>query len=661
MKQEELIAAAIEWAEAGIPVFPCSENKAPLTENGFHDAETDPTKIRKLFEFFGPSAKYIGGAMGHDGLIAVDFDIYKAEGEAKQCLEEWTNDGLLPATRVHKTKSGGLHMLYHTKNPLDCKPAKGIEVKGPGGYIILPPSDGYTVLQEGLAEAPDALITLFKRARSAKSASSVDRLEADILSAADFHDTLTLLAARYAAQGHTQPEVQTKLLAVLNSSVAQSPHHDRHARWRKLITDDGKELSRIVTSANAKFNTSVGDNTITEAVDFDHAASVSEGYFSPTVGDVTGAETEAKTYTDDEWPFKDGYFASEERDVQTQNFALYPIYAENESVVLFAEPKTGKTAIALTTALCIACGFDLGSLKVAAPGPCLYYALEGSRAIELRVQAWKKEQRKAGTKLPERIPLWVQEGHANFLKPEARKDEANKIIAANNYAIKHGVGPLKVIFLDTLTKAMPGGDQNSVEDTSHLFELIGLLRSGGVTATVVFVHHKARSGNMRGSTNIEAEPDVLLDVSKDGEVVTLRIARARSIEDGARFQFALVGVDLGKTTQGFDLHGVYAKPIEAVEAEDELKEASAIAKAKQALVDLGVGKHTVKDVHAVLEDHIPQGGGDYRKKATGPNSAAFREFLSELVPRDGTVFRDHALKLSIHEGKPTHLVIGLVS
>lgn len=661
MTQEELIAAAIEWAEAGIPVFPCSDNKAPLTEHGFQDGELDPVKIRKLFEFFGNSAKYIGGAMGHDGLIAVDFDLYKAEGEAKQCLEEWTNSGLLPATRVHKTKSGGLHMLYRTDQPIDCKPAKGIEVKGPGGYIILPPSAGYSVLQEGLAEAPIGLINLFKQARRAKSGSSIDRLEADILSAADFHDTLTLLAARYASQGYTQAEVQTKLLAVLNGSVAQSPHHDRHARWRKLVTDDGKELSRIVTSANAKFNTSVGDAAIAETVDFDHAAAVADGFFSPIVGDMGNTATEEQTYSDDEWPFTDGYFASEERDVQTQNFALYPIYAENESVVLFAEPKTGKTAIALTTALCIACGFDLGPLKVKTPGPCLYYALEGSRAIELRVQAWKKEQRKAGAKLPESIPLWVQEGHTNFLKPEARKSEANKIIAANNYCVKNGVGPLKVIFLDTLTKAMPGGDQNSVEDTSHLFELIGLLRSGGVTATIVFVHHKARSGNARGSTNIEAEPDVLLDVTKDGEVVTLRIARARSIEDGERFQFALVGVDLGKTTQGFDLHGVYAKPIDDADAEDDLKVATVVAKAKQAIIDLGVGKHTVKDVHAALQDHIPQGGGEFRKKATGPNSAAFREFLTELVPRDGTVFRDHALKLSSHEGKPTHVIIGLIS
>jgi len=66
--KEDLIREAIKWAENGIPVFPCNDQKRPLTKNGFYDAETDPDKVRRLFEFYGDSVKMIGGRMG-DGRL----------------------------------------------------------------------------------------------------------------------------------------------------------------------------------------------------------------------------------------------------------------------------------------------------------------------------------------------------------------------------------------------------------------------------------------------------------------------------------------------------------------------------------------------------------------------------------------------------------------
>jgi hypothetical protein len=49
----ELVTAAVELAEHGLPVFPCvnqprgPEDKRPLTAHGFKDASCDPDLVRK--------------------------------------------------------------------------------------------------------------------------------------------------------------------------------------------------------------------------------------------------------------------------------------------------------------------------------------------------------------------------------------------------------------------------------------------------------------------------------------------------------------------------------------------------------------------------------------------------------------------------------------
>lgn len=662
MTVEDLITAAVEWAEAGIRVFPCNSEKAPLTKNGHLDATDDPRKVKELFEFYGSAVAMIGGRMGN-GIFAADFDTYKTGSAAEAYMNELQAGGNLPPTRIHKTLRGGVHMFFEGEVQ-DCKPVSGVEIKSDGGYVILPPTPGYEIVSRGIAKAPKGLIDSLTKARRANSMASVDTLKANIISASDFHDSIALLAAKLAIGGMDQVDITREVRAVLDQSLASSPHHDRHSRWKSIVGDRGGELSRIITSGYVKYNVNAPSLTLkeqpVEQVDARKRLAEKLGFAaSPIVG-----EKKPEEYSDEQWPFTEGYFASDDYDLASQKFAMYPIFAENETVVLFAEPKVGKTAIALTTALSISCGLDLGAFKVTESGPTLYYALEGTRAIRLRVKAWRKKKTEEGVELPEQIPMFVVEGHVNFLKEERRRDEANKIIAANNYAIKAGAGPLKAVYLDTLTKAMAGGDQNSVEDTSHLFDLIGILRSGGVTATVVFVHHKSRQGNARGSTNIEAEPDVLLDVSKEGDTVELRVARARSIEDGGRFLFTLVGVDLGTTAQGHPLAGVYAAPIESdFDATELLSVGKTRAEQLTLVCGFGPGIHSLDVIVKALweKNLIPLPTTKKTTKAPSPNVGYVQSFIHELVPDAGSPFGEYVLHPVVSLGKITAIRVGKVS
>lgn len=656
----ELIEGALWWADHGVPVFPCGGNKAPLTENGFKDAVTDPDKVRKLFEFFGPSVKMVGARMGEEaGMFVMDFDLYKGD-QPKAYMQHLIDTGALSDSRIHKTLQGGLHVFYYSdKEWPNTKPCPGVEVKGEGGYVIVPPSPGYTVHSDTrIADASDLLLTELHKAREVASSSSINDLKFAVIQATDFHDSLRGIAARLSAQGKDPVDVVIELKKILQASVAADENHSRHGRWLSLMRDKSQELSRMVKSGHDKYNPTAGQEQLSEAVDPKWQETANKlGFFSfPSEGNQIEVKPTPKEYSDDEWPFTEGYFAHEERHVTEQTFTMYPIFAENETVVLFAEPKVGKTAIALTTALHIAAGEDLGAFKIGVDnetvkhkGPCIYYALEGRRAIELRIEAWKKVRRDKNIPTPDELPLWVAEGHTIFLKQETREDEANKIAAANEYARKNWGSPLKAIYLDTLTKAMSGGDQNSVEDTSALFELVGLLRERGVTATIVFVHHKARQGNLRGSSNIEAEPDVLLDVTKEGDLVSLRVARARSIEDGDAYMFRLHGVDLGVNSQGHKIAGVYVEPEEHIDQEEanSLGLSKAHARRLHLIVSMGVGSYRLSVVNTKLHEHNV-GPIDRRGNPVGNHQTKrdlTQKFYLELVGNMGTVYQGHVVEL----------------
>lgn len=655
---DNIVDAAVYWAESGIPVFPCNSKKAPLTSNGFYDAETDPKKVRALFEFYGTQASLIGGRMG-DGVFVVDVDLYKGD-DVKAWLKARIDEGSMPETRVHETMSGGLHFFY--EGDVDCTaPAAGIEIKGNGGYVIMPGAGNYKVVSEGLAPASPKLMDAIRFSISKSKGSTIAQLQSNILSGADFHNSLTQLAAKMAMKGMNQIEIQKELLDILNSSTAANPGNDRHHRWRNVMADAGGELSRIVLSAYRKFNDDAIVDEIAELAGFDmlEMMETSSKVFTQ-LGNFEAPTPKQVEFSPDKWPFEgQGYFADEHIDYNDTNFVMYPIYAENETVVLFAEPKTGKTALALTTALHISCGMDLGSFKVPVAGPCLYYALEGSRAIRLRVESWKKQMITDGIKLPDRIPLFVVEKTANFLKEKNRVAAADQIIAANEYSKKFGE-PLKVVYLDTLTKAMSGGDQNSVEDTSDLFDLVSLLRNGGVTATIVFVHHKSRQGNLRGSSNIEAEPDMLLDVSKKGHVIAMKIARARSIEDGAVFHFAIANVDLGKTKQGHPLSGMFVSPIsqqDGVTMENHL-DVQKLAQMRNVITQLGKGGQ-IEAGHVLVEwtelGLIDASTVRGNKVPPTLSSAKAQEALHKAAAdAGGTIYGDFVIRPIIHE----KLVIG---
>jgi len=130
-------------AKQGLPCFPCFHDKRPATPRGFKDATCNEHELRKLLRRNpGP---LIGVPTGEiSGLDVLDID--PRHGGQRWFVKH--KHRLLP-TRVHRTRSGGLHLLYEHEPGLRCnagKIAPGVDVRATGRYVIWWPLAGLPTL-----------------------------------------------------------------------------------------------------------------------------------------------------------------------------------------------------------------------------------------------------------------------------------------------------------------------------------------------------------------------------------------------------------------------------------------------------------------------------------------------------------------------------------
>ncbi len=136
-----------------IPVFPCNQHKRPMTPRGFYDASSDPALVSEWWTRW-PDA-LIGIPTGErSGLVVLDLDApgeHKADGLVSFAGIRAGRD--LPPHPVVRTRSGGEHHYFSNQSPRQVrnrasKMAPGVDQRGQGGYVIVPPSPGYTPIDD---------------------------------------------------------------------------------------------------------------------------------------------------------------------------------------------------------------------------------------------------------------------------------------------------------------------------------------------------------------------------------------------------------------------------------------------------------------------------------------------------------------------------------
>lgn len=149
---------ALKLAGQGIPSFPCLPSKAPACPGGFRAATSDPDSLLNLWN------RYPGGLAGVPTGSISGWDVLDIDPQNGG--DDWlsVHQAKLPITRIHKTRSGGVHIFFKHKEGLRNsagKIAPGVDVRAEGGYVIWwPAADLQVVNVASPADWPEWLLEL---------------------------------------------------------------------------------------------------------------------------------------------------------------------------------------------------------------------------------------------------------------------------------------------------------------------------------------------------------------------------------------------------------------------------------------------------------------------------------------------------------------------
>jgi hypothetical protein len=142
--------AALQYADSGLPVFPCKTSKAPLTENGFRDATTDVHLIHRWWSRW--PAALISAPTGLKWVV-LDVDVKDPDPACGNGFDSLADLGfaIWPETPTAHTPSGGAHLYFalpdqEIRNTVGKRGrgiGHGLDWRGTGGSIILASSAGY--------------------------------------------------------------------------------------------------------------------------------------------------------------------------------------------------------------------------------------------------------------------------------------------------------------------------------------------------------------------------------------------------------------------------------------------------------------------------------------------------------------------------------------
>jgi AAA domain len=259
--------------------------------------------------------------------------------------------------------------------------------------------------------------------------------------------------------------------------------------------------------------------------------------------------------------------------------------------VIYGDSGSGKTFVALDLGFHVASGRPWNGKQVA-HGLVVYIAAEGGRRIKTRLAALKAHFK------PNTEPLLALVRYPIDL----RTSDANlqELIALVRTAERQVGKKCVWVIVDTLSRAIAGGDENSSIDMGRIVVAADRIRAG-TGAHFSFVHHTGKDA-LRG-----ARGHSLLRAATDTEIETtaniLTVTKQRDLAGGLAVSFGLVDQEIGR-----DDEGKVAKS--AVVAWDAAAETTARTLKSDKPSNHGeVLRHAIADAYERLADAVERSPG----------------------------------------------------
>lgn len=557
----------------------CSnKGKHPACPNGFKDATKDIERLKQLWA--GRKGLNVGIATGKiSNTFVIDIDSDEGEKNLKSI-------GQIPDTLTVKTAKGRHLFFQHPGHDIVTKRGvlTGVDIRGDGGYVVGPLSHHasgtiYDFINplEDIAPAPKEIIEIatkterknttipgqvieFSAPRLLKTGWTIDdaRDHLSYINPDIGYDEWIAVGMALQSEGFS-----FNLWDEWSRGGTKYDANNMADHWKSFKPNSGVSYGTIVHMAqDGGWGKNKPSLILSNAVASAIAPRIAQDTFDPETGEIITVPVPPPTAlpvleTNRRLPL---LYASDIQITTEASDFVEDVLREKEFSVIYGESNCGKTFFMLDIAMHVALGRRWRDKHVD-QGGVIYAALEGGHGTKNRIMAFRQHHN-----ITQDIPLAVIPSNINFLDEKA---DLPALINAIGEASSR-IGNIKLIVVDTLARAMSGGDENNSTDMGQIVINADQIRA--ITgAHISFIHHSGKDAakGARGHSSLRAAVDTEIEIKRDNKdsPSIIRLVKQREMEMIDDMGFKLEPIILGSNTRGGDIVSCVTVPCAAPQAQ----------------------------------------------------------------------------------------------
>ena len=515
-----------------------------------------------------------GAASG--GLFILDLDTSR-HIEAERWWEQLLtahNGGRQLDTPTQRTGGGGLQLLLrapHDWRPPTGKTPIGVDVRGEGGFAMLPPSahesgNQYRWLADyepgalqplvaplWLCEAIDALLAAHRGTATASGGQPAEKtptpdyqrsLAGDLMDGREGYMTQMVWArvVDLYRDSPIQPSDTSDALRKAFDNYASHtksrltepgiPNHILLEREGRGITAFKQRWDYALTKWDGEVAQAAGLPSPSQQKRLQQPVMVGETRIDPETGEVLDTEFGPSAVVS---AGPSGYRALNPAEIYAlpdPEWLVDGLIIERGMGFIYGKPGAGKSFVALDIALRVATAkADWMGKPIVKTGGVVYISSEGVADMKFRLKAWGI----ANAVELDQSPFYLIPDAVNFMNTQ----DLERLFTTLDTVIGR-TGEIVLVVVDTVSRVLPGADENLQKDMTVFIAAIDGIRERYGVATIG-VHHTSREGNLRGSTVFDGAGDFLLSVEKaeDAPRGVLHATKIKAAADGWRLDYEL--------------------------------------------------------------------------------------------------------------------------